>query len=117
MPAVGVPNNPSGANSWEGFGTEEPYGQATHDAQLAQASPMAGAALASGPIQSAKRAGRQAQRGAPAASQASPEPLPAPTPSPEAQLAQYWQAIAAIPGASPLVQQYAVLAAQKVANG
>jgi len=117
VPAVGVPNNPSGANNWQGMGTEEPYGQATHDAQLQRAAPVAGAALAAGPIGAAKRAGRKAQRGAPVAAQAPPVVAPAPEPSYGAQLAQYWQGIAAIPGASPLVQQYAALAAQKVAGG
>lgn len=113
-----MPNNASGVNGFDGFGTEEPYGQATKDAQLAGGAPLAGAAVASRPIQAAKRAGRQAVRGASAQPVASAQPqdsapLPPQEPSYEARLAQMWQGIAAIPGASPLVQTYAALAAQR----
>ena len=121
MPRVGVPNNPSGANSWEGFGTEEPYGQKTREASLGQAAPLAGAAVASGPIAAPKRAARQARRGATAqpasVAPAAPQPMNPPVISADAQLAQRWQAIAAIPGSSPLVQEYAQLAMQRAANG
>lgn len=122
MPAVGSPNNPGGVNGWDGFGTEEPYGQVTQNAQLQRGAPMAGAAVASGPIQAAKRAGRQAVRGA-SAPQAAPtppeaQPLPPPTDTTyDARLAQYWQAIAAIPGASDLVKTYAALATQRMTGG
>lgn len=122
MPRVGVPNNPSGANNWQGMGDEEPYGQKTKDASLARGAPMAGARVASGPIAAPKRAGRQAQRGTPVRppEAASGPPVPsqaAPVMSPDAQLAQRWQAIAAIPGASDLVKTYAAVAAQRLTNG
>lgn len=119
MPRVGVPNNAGGVNGWQGFGDEEPYGQATKDAELARGAPLAGAKLASGPIAAPKRAGRAAKRGS--APQpvpvAAPSPGPPPVVSPDAQLAQRWQAIASIPGASPLVQEYAALAAQRMSGG
>jgi hypothetical protein len=120
MPAVGVPNNPGGANGWDGFGTEEPYGQKTQDSRLQQGAPLAGAKLAAGPIAAPRRAGRQTQRGTPIPAAAPVEAsavVPPPAVSPDAQLAQRWQAIAAVPGASPLVQEYAALAAQRVAGG
>lgn len=117
MPAQGVPNNPSGANNWQGFGTEEPYGQGTKNQQLKQGAPLAGAPVSSGPIAAPKRAGRKAKRGAPAAPQQAPPPVamqPAQAPSYDARLAVYWQGIAAIPGASPLVKQYAAIAIQRL---
>lgn len=119
MPRTGVPNNPSGANSWQGFGTEEPYGQKTKDASLQRAAPMAGAAVASGPIAAPRRAGRQARRGtAPQPAQAAPAPAGTP---PEqlpydARLAQWWQAIAANPNANENVKAYA-LAVQGMHGG
>lgn len=120
MPAPGVPNNPEGVNSWTGFGDEEPYGQATRNAALARSAPMAGAAVASGPIAAPQRSGRQAhQQRAPeqAVSAAAPAPT-APVELPyDVRLAQWWKSIAAIPGASDLVKQYAVLAEQKAGAG
>lgn len=122
MPRVGVPNNPSGANNWQGMGDEEPYGQKTKDATLARGAPLAGARIAAGPIAAPKRSGRAAQRGTPVRppETASGPPVAPEAPlqmSPEAQLAQRWQAIAAIPGASPLVQEYAALATRRLAGG
>lgn len=121
MPQAGVPNNASGANGWDGFGTEEPYGQQTQDAQLQQGAPLAGGPVAAGPIQAAKRAGRQAVRGASAQPVAAAQPqdsapLPPQEPSYDARLAQYWQGIAAIPGASDLVKSYAALATQRLSG-
>src|SRR3954467_8960396 len=96
MPAPGVPNNAEGVNSWEGFGTEEPYGQKTRDAALAAAVPVA-----SGPI-------KPQTSSKPASPQQPVQAVPqAPPMSPEARLAQQWQAIAAIPGSSELVKAYA----------
>lgn len=121
MPRAGVPNNPSGANNWQGFGDEEPYGQATKDAALAHGAPLAGARLSSGPIAAPKRATRQSQRGsAPQPATAAPVPAgpPAlPEPSYDAKLAQWWQSIAAVPGASDLVKQYAQVATQRLSGG
>src|SRR4051812_33460822 len=106
MPAPGVPNNPDGVNSFDGFGTEEPYGQKTRDAALAAAVPVA-----SGPI-------KPQTRPAPASPQQPAQPVPqAPPMSPEARLAQQWQAIAAIPGASDLVKAYAEAAAMRLTGG
>lgn len=121
MPKVGTPNNASGANGWSGFGDEEPYGQATKDAALAHGAPLAGARVASGPIAAPKRATRQSQR--PAAPQpATAAPVPAgppsqPEPSYDAKLAQWWQNIASVPGASDLVKTYAAAAAQRLTSG
>lgn len=118
MPRTGVPNNPSGANNWQGMGNEEPYGQATKDAALAHGAPLAGARVASGPLAAPKRATRQSQRRT-ASQRATAAPVPAgppsmPEPSYDAKLAQWWQGIAAVPGASELVKQYAQVATQRL---
>jgi hypothetical protein len=120
VPQPGVPNNAGGVNGWQGLGTEEPYGQATKDAALKSGAPLAGAPLSSGPIAAPKRAGRQARRGA------APQPVQAPPAAPQqpqedmpydAKLAQWWQGIAAVPGASPLVREYAAMATQRLTGG
>jgi hypothetical protein len=121
MPRPGVANNPDGVNSWSGWGDEEPYGQATKDASLARAAPMAGAAVAAGPIAAPKRDSRKAQRGThapqPAAAVAQPaQPQPEELPY-DARLAQWWQGIASIPGASDLVKTYAQVATQRLVGG
>lgn len=107
-PAPGVANNPSGANgtqSFDGFNTETPYGQIKRVQQSTQVAPVATPAG-----NAPKRATRRAMRprtAAPAPS-VQPEPAPpAPLPSYDARLATQLDAIAQIPGASPLVQEYA----------
>lgn len=112
MPAPGVPNNPEGVNSFTGFGDEPMYGEATKDAALARSAPVAGAAVVAGAIAAPRRASRNAARGG---AQPVAAPLPPPgamQPSPNATLAMQWQQIAAIPGASDLVREYAALAAR-----
>jgi hypothetical protein len=103
-------NNPNGDNGWEGFGTEEPYGQQTQDAQLASGAPLASGGLASGAIAAPKRAQRQAVQQQPALGTPTipqpPQQLPQLNP-----LAQLWQQVANTPGASDLVIEYAKQAA------
>lgn len=120
MPRVGVPNNKTGANGWQGFGDEEPYGQKTQDQSLQRAAPMAGAAVASGPIAAPKRDSRRAQRGTPAPQPAAVAPPVQPQPEElpyDARLAQWWQGIASIPGASDLVKTYAAVATRRLSGG
>lgn len=105
--------NPGGINQ---LGSDRvPYGDAKRMKELASEAPMSGAPLAT----SAINAPRQAQRGSRTRPSAAPAEQPAqpPTPqvSPQAFASQAWQQIAAIPGASPLVQSYAARAAQGAA--
>lgn len=108
MPNPGQANNPSGENSFNHFAPEEPYGQATKDASLAAAAPLAGQKLSVGAIAAPK----QAQRPAQAAPQTQAT-MPLQEPAAQTQvspLAQVWAAVAADPEASPLVREYAARA-------
>lgn len=112
MPNPGQANNPDGTNSWEGFGTEEPYGQATKDAALAAGAPLAGGKLAAGAISAPKKSQKQATQGAqtsPAAGPPTLQGLPAVPPPAQPSVADIWQAIASTPGAEnhPVLQQMA----------
>lgn len=104
MPAPGVPNNPNGANGTEGV--EQPYGAVKRLAQQTQAAPLpANHALAS-----PRRAQRAAQRptGPPQEPQhGQPHPIESQPMALPVLYAQAWSAVAADPGASPLVQQMA----------
>lgn len=106
-------NNPSGTNGWEGFGTEEPYGQATKDAALAGAAPLAGGKLAAGAIGAPKKAQKQATKQAASQAPASPESQAVPAAPQPQTVAETWAAIAASPGANqyPILQQLATEAA------
>lgn len=106
MPQPGTPNNPSGENGWQGFGTEQPYGEATKQKQLQQAAPLAGAPIAAGPINAPRRAKQQAGQ------QPAPPQLPVAPPQ-GVPTANVWQQLAATPGASPLVLEYAAKALQQ----
>lgn len=99
--------NPAGSN-----GTEEPgnaYGAIKRATEQVRSAPLAGSA---GAVNTPRRAQRAAQR--PTAGPQTPPPHPVDT-QPVAyqpQLAQVWAELAAVPGASPLVQQMAEQAAQ-----
>ena len=110
MPSVGgVSNNPSGVNSWEGIGTEVPYGEATKQKQLAQQAPLAGGQVAAGAINAPKNAQRATQQ-----PQQPPQPEMHPMPPPDMvpgiptppDPAAIWREIAATPGADryPILQ-------------
>lgn len=105
--------NPSGKNSpvhFNGLVQNPPvYGDKARQGDLQRTAPIAGGGAAS-ELNTPRRAG---QRGKKASS-----PAPAPSPvsqgpgseqplTPQAQYAQAWAEVAAIPGASPLVQQLA----------
>lgn len=111
MPSPGVVNNPEGTNSFDEFAPEQPYGQGTQDARLASGAPIAGGAIASGPIGAPKRAQKQSTRQP--TPQAAPSGMPEPQPAtqPPSPVAQLWAGIAADPGASELVRSYAQQAA------
>lgn len=114
MPNPGQANNPGGINNWQGFQNEEPYGQMTRDAALQGAAPVAGGPVTVGALAAPKRAQRSAQKPpqasmAPAGPQELPEP---PARPPQPSLAQVWQQIAATPGASSLVADYAARVAR-----
>jgi hypothetical protein len=102
--------NPNGIN---GLGSDRvPYGQAKRMKELAGEAPMSGAPLANPAIDAPRQAQRQSARRPAAAPPEQPAPPPPPQVSPQAFAAQAWGQIAAIPGASPLVQSYAARAAQ-----
>lgn len=109
MPLPGTVNNPGGVNSFDQFGSEPPYGEATQQARLKGGAPLAGQAVAAGPIGAAKQSQRRAVKGRPAPTPGAAPTVapPSMTPSYPAMLASQWAAIASIPGASPLVQSYA----------
>jgi hypothetical protein len=96
MPAPGVPNNPSGVNNFDHFAPEPAYGEVTQQKRLQQGAPLAGAPLASGPLNAPRRAKRQAKE------QIAPPLLPV-NPPQQPEMTSVWQQLAATPGASPLV--------------
>lgn len=97
--------NPGGTNQ---FGTDPAYGDVKRLTELTREAPMSGARVAAGATNAPRRAQRQVTRparpaaAAPQAAQAPPAPV-----SYEAQLAAVWAQVAADPGASPLVREYA----------
>jgi hypothetical protein len=99
--------NPAGTN-----GTEEPgnaYGAIKRATEQVRSAPLAGSA---GP--STRRGGHSGQHRGPQPHRRPPPPHPVDS-QPMAyqpQLAQVWAELAAVPGASPLVQQMAEQAAQ-----
>jgi hypothetical protein len=102
--------NPGGVN---GLGSDRvPYGQAKKMKELAGEAPMSGAPLATPALNAPRQAQRSTQSRPAAGAVEQPAPLPTPEVSPQAFASQAWQQIASIPGASPLVQQYAARAAQ-----
>lgn len=102
--------NPGGGNQFGNYTLQPGYGDVARQTRLTKAAPISGAPFAAHALETPRRAGKQAQRGkapqpqAPPA-QAAPEPI-----QPQVTLAARWQAIAAVPGASPLVQQLAAQA-------
>ena len=105
-------NNPNGINQ---LGSDRvPYGDAKRMMELQSEAPMSGAPLA-GPAINAPRSVRRHPASAAAPTSTAPVvPTQPPGPAqitPQAFAAQAWQQVAAIPGASPLVQQYAARAA------
>lgn len=118
MPDPGTVNNPSGVNSFDQFAAEPQYGEGIQQKALAGGAPLAGAPVASGAIQAPKRAQRSAGKPSsapakPQPQQAQPSPLPQPPDGPPTP-AQVWQQLAAEPGASPLILDYAARAAKSV---
>lgn len=112
MPNAGQANNPSGTNGFDGFGTEEPYGQQTQDAQLAAGAPLASGGLASGAIAAPKADQKKAATAtASAPAPPSPDQSPGPAPTQLSPVASLWQQIAQDPQASDLVRSYAQQAA------
>ncbi len=110
MPVPGIPNNPEGANGWQGFTAEPPYGEITNQKRLAAGAPLAGQPIASGPINAPERA--QGNAAAPTAAAQPTATLPqAAAPAPPTT-AEAWATIAALPNISPLALDYARRAAQ-----
>lgn len=102
MPNPGQVNNSSGANGYTlPGGAESAYGSVKRLTQQTKAFPIATPG-ANAPKQ-ATRASQQQE--APLAHPA--DAVPAQAVSPAAQYAALWAAVAATPGASPLVQQIA----------
>lgn len=92
--------NASGTNQFEGFPTVTPYGDKEKQGMLQRLAPLAGT-----PVPEVRRASQDEPRHASAAQEpqappAGPVDVPVASPPP----AEMFAAIAAIPGASPLVQ-------------
>lgn len=113
MPRAGVPNNPSGANGADDpkHGETSAAGLIHRNMGLTSAAPMPTVPGINAPRQATRRATGSQPSSTPApAGAVAPTAPPAPLPY-QARLAQAWQAVALIPGASPLVQQLAAEAA------
>lgn len=100
MPFPGQINNPGGVNGL--YESEAPYGAIKRRQQMTQAAPL--------PPNRAINTPRRAQRSATKLSQAIAQQQ-APAAEPLDPM-QQWAAIAAIPGASPLVRDYALRASR-----
>ena len=100
--------NQTGANQTSPFTVTAPYGDIKRQSQLSKESPISGSPFAAHAMETARRDKKQATRG----SSPVPQPLPAGPqapvqPSNQFQVSTAWQNIAAVPGASPLVQEMA----------
>lgn len=99
--------NPSGTNSFDRFAAEPAYGESLQEDAFRQAAPLAGQAESTAAIQTPRRSKRQAGRQQAAPAQPGTVPQAQATVSGQAEQAAFWQQVARIPGASPLVQQLA----------
>ena len=113
--------NEGGANQFGGYQIQPGYGDVKKQTELIREAPMSGAPTSGRALGAARSDQKRAVRGTTQAAPAPPgAPAPAPTPptqiSPQQFALQAWQQIAAIPGASPLIQQYAARAQQAAAN-
>ncbi len=102
--------NPSGANSPTSYQPTEtvPYGDKKKQGDLARTAPVAGQQNTNQFLGTPRAATEAALANVPPIP--APQQAAAPPPNPDAQV---WAAIAATPGASPLVQEYAARAAQQ----
>ena len=102
--------NPGGKNSpvhFNGLVQNPPvYGDKARQGDLQRTVPLAGGGAASA-LNAPRRAGSQAKSGPTPKAAPVSSPSPGLQPTYQAQLAQTWAEIAAVPGASPLVQQLA----------
>lgn len=97
-------NNPGGVNAFGGWGKEAPYGAIEKEKTLTRAAPLPSVPAVGAPKQAQQRAvGKKgaAQSSAPATA---PATSPSPAFTPQMVVSQFWQEMAAEPGASPLVQ-------------
>jgi hypothetical protein len=108
-------NNPAGHNQYQKY--DPPYGDIEKQTALTKEAPISGAPFSNPALNLPGRSQDAAQR--PLAPSSATRAAPA-TPAPGASaarpgaglsLAQAWQAIASVPGASSLVQQFAARAA------
>jgi len=117
--------NPLGANPLNP--NPVPYGDVKRTTELTREAPMSGGTVAGRALNTPNRAQDQAVRGTPTAPASQPAAAPVPAGSPPAteqpqtpyyqQVAQVWQALAAIPGASAEVRDYARRAVEDASRG
>lgn len=100
--------NPTGINSFGGpFEREQPYGAIQKQKSMTDLAPVNQPKSLNEPKNSQRRAVRGERRAA-AAAPLPPAPQPeVPRIPPENEAALFWRALAAEPGASPLIQAYA----------
>lgn len=109
MPSPGVVNNPGGANGAQMFEHESSYGEVKRLQQSIQAAPIAPAPAVNAPRRAQRAAVNRSAR-TPAASSQTPADY-------QTQIAAQWAQLASLPGASPLLQEYAARAARQVNLG
>ena len=105
--------NPGGGNQFGNYQIQAPYGDVKKQTELIREAPMSGAPTSGRALGAARSAQKQAIRGQqqPQAAPVGPPPGPQAAPvSPQAFTLAAWQQISQIPGASPLVQEYAARA-------
>lgn len=111
--------NPSGTNGFTPHPPEVPYGDKEVNAAVQRSAPLAGAQETAHATNAPRRGQRRVVRGGAqeAVHVAAPQMPGQPGQiAPQAEVATFWQAIAAVPGASPLVQQIAQEAASGSTN-
>jgi hypothetical protein len=97
--------NPNGANQFDKFATEKPYGEVKRMNELSRSAPMSGAPVATPAVNAPQRAQHKAT------TPKAPKPAKGGPLEYGLELATTWAEIAALPGASDLVRQIAERAA------
>jgi hypothetical protein len=118
MPSPGQVNNPTGSNSYlSAQGTEEPYGAIERRKVLTRMSPLEKNPALNEPRRAQQKGATKQPPGKPiqphaAQAQAQADGQARAQPErPVDPVAQFWMELAAEPDASPLVRQYAAMAA------
>lgn len=110
MPNYGQVNNPGGVNNFNKFAPEPPYGQKIKVDRLTSEAPIASPSAVEAPRRAKRAATRRSASAAQTTSPQAPEDY-------QAAVADVLVQLASIPGASPLLQDYAARAVAQVNLG